>query len=101
MRMLLISQPRTSITPISRVRSINRHRHGIDDVDGRHQQGNSRYTAKNHLAAEDLLLHVLPLLVRGPGALKAQVMDGFFHIAPFFQVVDLDVNLIVGRSGVL
>ena len=74
---------------------------GVDDVDGRHQQGNSRYTAKNHLAAEDLLLHVLPLLVRGPGALKAQVMDGFFHIAHIFQVVDLDVNLIVGRIGVL
>ena len=48
-----------------------------------------------------MLLHVLPLLVRGPGVLKAQVMDGFFHVAHIFQVVDLDVNLIVGRIGVL
>ena len=77
---------------------VNRHRHGVDDVDSRHQQRDRRNAAENHLAVHDLLLHFLALLVHRVGVREPQVMDGCFNVGDIAQVIDLDIDLVVALA---
>ena len=80
---------------------IDGHGHGIDDVDGRHQQRYCCHAAKYHLAAHHLFLHFFPLLVHGIGVFKAQVMDGLLHVRDILQIIHLHIHLVVGVGVVV